>query len=369
MATDTSRRPAGRHSASRLERLLGLDEPGSNDYDRRYLVYLIVIATAGWALASYDFNLLVTALPTIAKDLSLSQTQVGLLGFIVYGAMLAISLLVGAAMDRFGRKVMWQLTLVGAAVSTGLTYFVASFWALILVRALASGFANSELAISITLVNEQVPPKRRGFLYSVVQGGWPVGVLLASGVFLGFNNGLGVDWHLVFVFGVIPLLIVIVGRRWVRPSRRYQQLRELRAAKQDGDQDKVEQLTQRYDVDVEEIDEVSVRQLFTDPGWGTATVDPHQHRLGSVRRGIRCRKHLHHRLAHPIPALLPRHRHRLARGHVCSRTHRRFGRVDQPDRRARRGDATDRRRRVRRAASHRNLPHIRPGQELEDVAT
>ena len=258
----------GRH-AQPSENTATPDVEGSGEggYDRRYLVYLLVIATAGWALASYDFNLLVTALPTVAADLKLSQTQVGLLGFVVYGAMLVISLLVGAAMDRFGRKVMWQITLIGAAVFTGLTYFVDSFWSLILIRALASGLANSELAISITLVNEQVPAKRRGLLYSIVQGGWPLGVLLASGVFLGFNNGLGVDWHVVFVFGVVPLLMVIVGRRWVRPSQRYQQLRELREAKNAGDDEKVQKLTERYDVDVEEIDKVSIRQLFTETGW------------------------------------------------------------------------------------------------------
>src|SRR5581483_7082949 len=92
---------------------------------------------------------------------------------------------------------------------------------------------NSELAISITLVNEEVPAERRGFLYSVVQGGWPLGVLLESGVFLGFNGLIG--WHAVFLLGVVPLLAVIVGRFWVRPSERYQQVKELKEAKAAGD--------------------------------------------------------------------------------------------------------------------------------------
>jgi len=90
-----------------LDRLVGSKSAGS----RRYLVFLIVIATAGWALASYDFNLLVTALPTIQASLHLSQTEVGLLAFLVYAAMLLISLLVGYGMGRFGRKPMWQLAL------------------------------------------------------------------------------------------------------------------------------------------------------------------------------------------------------------------------------------------------------------------
>jgi MFS family permease len=97
--------------------------------------------------------------------------------------MLVVSLLVGWSMDRFGRKIMCQVALVGAAIFTGLTFFVTGFWGLVVVRALASGLANSELAISITLVNEELPAERRGFLYSIVQGGWPLGVLLASAVF------------------------------------------------------------------------------------------------------------------------------------------------------------------------------------------
>lgn len=249
--------------ASWRDRLLGT-EAGA---DRGYLTYLILIALAGWALASYDFNLLVAALPTIASDLKLNQTQVGLLAFLVYAAMLVLSLAVGYCMDRFGRKVMWQWALVGAAIFTGLTYFVHAFWQLIDVRALASGLANAELAISITLVNEQVPARRRGLLYSVVQGGWPVGVLLAAAVFLGFNTGLGLDWHVVFLFGVIPLIMVIIGRRWIRPSERYQQLREIKQAKRNGDEDRIPQLLDKYEVDVEAVEKVTVRQLFSEPGW------------------------------------------------------------------------------------------------------
>jgi MFS family permease len=79
---------------------------------------------------------------------------------------------------------MWMLCLAAAALFTDLTFFVQSFWQLAIVRMLASGFAQAELAVSITLVNEQVSARRRGLLYSIVQGGWPLGVFLASGVYL-----------------------------------------------------------------------------------------------------------------------------------------------------------------------------------------
>src|SRR5579875_3696522 len=86
---------------------------------RRYLVALIGLALAGWALASYDFNLLVLALPDISRDLRLSATMVGLLGFIVYVAQFVLALLVGMGMDRYGRKRLWQWVLVTTAVFSG----------------------------------------------------------------------------------------------------------------------------------------------------------------------------------------------------------------------------------------------------------
>jgi MFS family permease len=89
-----------------------------------YVTFLVIIALAGWTLASYDFNLLVVAFPDIAKDLHLTASFVGLLGFIIYVAMFGITLSAGYCMGRFGRKTMWMVCLLGAATFTGLTYFV-----------------------------------------------------------------------------------------------------------------------------------------------------------------------------------------------------------------------------------------------------
>jgi MFS family permease len=151
---------------------------------RHYLRYLILVALAGWALASYDVNLLVLALPEIARSLHISEAGLGILGFSVYAAQFCITIWAGYAMDRFGRRRIWMLCLTGTALFTGFTYFVESFWQLVLVRAIASGLAYAELAVSITIVNEQAPAKHRGLLYSIVQGGWPLGVFLASGTIL-----------------------------------------------------------------------------------------------------------------------------------------------------------------------------------------
>jgi MFS family permease len=231
--------------------------------DSRYTVYLIIVAVAGWALASYDSNLLVLTLPDIKEDLRLSEGAVGLLGFIVYGAEFVITLFIGYAMDQRGRKFMWMFCLTMAAIFTGLTVFVQNYAQLAIVRALASGFAQAELAVSITLVNEQIQARRRGFLYSIVQGGYPLGVFLASGVYLlAASHG----WRYVFIWGVIPLVVVAIGRAKIRESGRFEHLRKVRAALARKDQDEVTRLTDERPVDVADLEKGSIRGLFATPG-------------------------------------------------------------------------------------------------------
>ncbi|MGI8415083.1 MAG: MFS transporter [Nakamurella sp.] len=235
----------------------------SESKDRKYITYLIVIALLGWSMASYDSNLLTLTLPAIATDLHLSATALGALEFIVFGGQVVVALCVGWGMDRIGRKNMWMICLGIAGLFTGLTFFVQNFWQLALVRAIASAFAFAELAVSVTLVNEQVPAKRRGLLYSIVQGGWPVGVFLASGLFL-LVGGYG--WRVVYLFGVIPLILVAIGRWKVRESDRYVHIKALRRAVANNDGEAIEQLQAQRPVKLDDLKQGSVRQLFATPG-------------------------------------------------------------------------------------------------------
>ncbi len=236
----------------------------SEETDRRYTTYLIIIAVAGWALASYDSNLLALTLPDITKEFHLSGGLVGLLGFVVFGSEFVLALFVGYGMDRKGRKWMWMMCLGMAAVLTGLTFFVQNFAQLVIIRSLASGFAQAELAVSVTLVNEQIPSRRRGFLYSIVQGGYPLGVFLASGTYL-LVTGAGLGWRWVYVVGVIPLALVAVGRTKIRESERFLHIKALRSALARGDHAEADLLVAKRPVDVEQLEEGSIRSLLLTP--------------------------------------------------------------------------------------------------------
>jgi MFS family permease len=74
--------------------------------NRRYTIYLITVALAGWSLASYDLNLLVLTVPDISQELDLSSSLVGSLIFFVSAAQFVVTLFVGYGMDTLGRKRM-----------------------------------------------------------------------------------------------------------------------------------------------------------------------------------------------------------------------------------------------------------------------
>jgi MFS family permease len=76
---------------------------------RTYTTYLTIVGLAGWALTSYDMDLLVLTIPDISQNLGLSQSQVGSLIFFVAAAQFVVALLAGYGMDTLGRKHMWML--------------------------------------------------------------------------------------------------------------------------------------------------------------------------------------------------------------------------------------------------------------------
>jgi MFS family permease len=247
-----------------MDTLARFEQTTPDAASRRYVIYLVIVALSGWALASYDLNLLVLLLPQIAKSMNLTESQVGLLGVFVFLAQFIITLCAGYAMDQFGRRRVWMVCLSLAAIFTGLTYFVQNFAELALIRALASGMAFSELAVSITIVNEQVPAKNRGLLYSVVQGGWPLGVFLAAGVDLMFGH---LGWRVVFLLGVVPIILVIAGRSFIHESERFEHLRKVRRAHGSHDDAELATLLRQHDVDVTALDRVTISQLFATPGY------------------------------------------------------------------------------------------------------
>ena len=123
--------------------------------------------------------------------------------------------------DRLGRKSMLMLTMVAMGLSTALigvlpTYATIGFWApvlLVLLRVVQGIALGGEWGGASLMVLEHAPQHRRGFFGSLVQVGFPIGLVLASAVFSAASSLPDADfkawgWRIPFL---ISLVLVGVG--------------------------------------------------------------------------------------------------------------------------------------------------------------
>jgi metabolite-proton symporter len=134
--------------------------------------------------------------------------------------------------DRIGRKKMLVLTLgvMGAAtVGVGLlpTYAQAGIWApilLVLMRALQGFSAGGEWAGAALMAVEHAPPEKRGLYGSSSQIGTPLGLILATGVFLLMVSNtteaqfLAWGWRVPFLLSVVLIFVGFYIRNSVQES-------------------------------------------------------------------------------------------------------------------------------------------------------
>lgn len=217
-----------------------------------YKVYLIVVAMFGWGMASMNFNILTATLPAIRSSLHFSVAQAGILTSIIYAGMFIVSLIFGPIIDKLGRKLAFQVTLLVSAVFTGLTSLSFSFGFFATTRFIADGGSFAELPSGLTIVSEEVTKRYRGLLYGFVQGGWQIGLFLASGLYLLIGPEYG--WRPVYLIGIIPLVVILIARLFIKESPRYEDLKNAV-----GNKD----YKPEYKTDVTEARKFSYRQLFS----------------------------------------------------------------------------------------------------------
>lgn len=211
-----------------------------------------VICFFAWTFAVYDFILFANLLPVIAEDLGWSGARTtGVNTWVTLGTAL-VAFAVGPFVDKVGRKAGIVACVMGAAVASLLTWFggiaagalgFAGLVLLVLIRAMA-GIGYSEQAVNATYLNEmyahvytdEKSVRRRGFLYSIVQSGWPIGAVVAA-VSIYVLEPIG-GWPLCFVVAVFPAFFIYFASRRLKESPVFlakQRIRELQDQGRESD--------------------------------------------------------------------------------------------------------------------------------------
>lgn len=169
--------------------------------------FAVAAGILGWTLDAFDFFVIVFLVDTLAGHFAVSKGQIVL----TLGATLAMrpvgALLFGMLADRFGRRkplmaVVLYFSLI--EILSGLALNYPMFFAL---RALYGIGMGGFWGVGASLTLESAPTRWRGMLSGLLQGGYPLGYLLAAVAARAILPVWG--WRPMFWAGVLPAMVTL----------------------------------------------------------------------------------------------------------------------------------------------------------------
>src|SRR6201982_535264 len=157
------------------------------------------------------------------------------------GAVIAITvfgwaiggLLGGVLADYLGRKASMALTILAYSLLTGMSALSWDWVSFAVFRFLVGLAIGSEWATGASIMAELWPANARGKGGAFLQAGYPIGSILASGVWLAIGTSGPDAWRYMYLIGVLPALIVFWIRRNIPESPRWEESNRRRRAAYD----------------------------------------------------------------------------------------------------------------------------------------
>jgi MFS family permease len=229
------------------------------------------IAFSAWVFAVYDFILFGTLLPEIGGHFGWNEVEQAEIATWVAVGGAVIALAVGPLVDRMGRRMGIVITVGGAALCSLLTA-VGGSWgkgALTAIRS-GAGLGYAEQTVNATYLSELYTAlddpklnKRKGFVYSLVQGGWPIGALVASALTAILMPIIG--WQGSFVFAAFPSLIIAVLALKLKETPQFEVQKKIQQLREQGNVADARQVAEDYQVSWEEHPRSGLAAAFRGP--------------------------------------------------------------------------------------------------------
>lgn len=185
----------------------------------RFHVRLLLVAGLGWMFDALDVLIVGAIVAAVAREWGLDAGTAQWINSANVAGLFFGALASGWAADRFGRRLVFQATLLAYSLFTGLAALAGSALSLGLLRFLAGLGLGGELPVAATLVAELSPAARRGFMVVLLESFWAYGSVLAALVSYLLIPTYG--WRAALLVGALPAFYVFVLRRLVPESPRY----------------------------------------------------------------------------------------------------------------------------------------------------
>jgi len=213
------------------------------------------IAFFAWVFAVYDFILFGTLLPQIGSHFGWNEVEQAELATWVAVGGAVVALAIGPLVDKLGRRMGIIVTVGGAALCSLLTALGGSWGkgALTGIRSVAGlGYAEQTvnatyLAEMYAAIDDPVLNRRKGFIYSLVQGGWPIGALVASALTALLMPIIG--WQGSFIFAALPSFVIALLALKLKETPQFQIHQHIHQLRDAGQNEQARQVAHDYQVD------------------------------------------------------------------------------------------------------------------------
>jgi MFS family permease len=184
-------------------------------------------AFGGYAVDAFDYMIYTFIIPTLIASWSMSKTEAGLIATASLLSSAVGGWVAGVLADRYGRVKILQLTVVWFTLFTFLSGFTQTPWQLLLTRTMQGIGFGGEWSVGSILIAEMIRPEHRGTAVGLVQSSWAVGWGSAAVAFGAIYSMLDptLAWRVLFWIGLIPAVLVVYIRRYVKESEVFTETR------------------------------------------------------------------------------------------------------------------------------------------------
>jgi SHS family lactate transporter-like MFS transporter len=175
----------------------------------------------GWTLDAFDWFIVTLCRDHIAKSLNVNPSAITWCMTLTLVARPIGAFIFGLLADRYGRRRPMMINLVFYSSLSVLSGLAPTYRLFLLCRILFGIGMGGEWGVGASLAMEKVSPKLRGLVSGVLQEGYAVGGLLASGAYFLIYPRLH-DWRPLFWIGGLPALLAFYIRFQVKESAVWQ---------------------------------------------------------------------------------------------------------------------------------------------------
>jgi len=202
----------------------------------RYQWIVLVIACLGWVFDVFEGQLFAVFKSPALRDLlhvteiqdpqllKAAQEAVPWFGYVGFASFLlggtVGGLLFGVLGDKIGRRQTMIWSILTYSIFSGLHFFAADPWHIVVLRFLVAMGVAGEWAIAASLVAEVFPMKSRTMAGGIFHASSVIGATMGAGLGMVFTGDH--DWRWAFLVGVLPALLVVWVLASIKESEKWQ---------------------------------------------------------------------------------------------------------------------------------------------------